>query len=110
MKWLVVGPRGAKKIIKGMQREQFFQRRGAGGRRSGARGGPSGANRLPLRQGSPRRPQTANTVRPESLIPQPNLLPSTRQASKRKEREDTAGAEEEEEEMEEGATSPARKK
>ena len=106
LKWLVVGPRGAKKIIKGVEREQYMQRRGARGRRSGARGGSSrgtGVNRMPLRPGSPRQLGAGCSVRLEA-----QLLPSTRQVtSKRKEMETAA---EVEEGMEEETTSPARKK
>ena len=108
LKWQVVGPRGAKRIIKGVEREQYTQRRGAGRRRSGIRGGNSrgsGVNRLPLRSGSPRQLGAGSTVRLEA-----QLLPSTRLAgSKRKEMEVTAEAGEVDG-MEEETTSPARKK
>ena len=106
LKWLVVGPRGAKRIIKGVEREQFHPRRGMRGRRSGTRGG-TGANRMPLRLGSPRTLGAGSLVRLEPL-----LLPSTdpRTRNKRKEMEGTTDQEEEEDPMEEGVTSPARKK
>ena len=108
LKWQVVGPRGAKRIIKGVEREQYTQRRGAGRRRSGIRGGNSrgsGVNRLPLRSGSLRQLGAGSTVRLEA-----QLLPSTRlAASKRKEMEVTAEAGEVDG-MEEETTSPARKK
>ena len=109
LKWMVAGPRGAKRIIKGVQREQFHPRRGTRGRRSGARGGTSGgtgANRMPLRPGSPRTLGAGSLVRLESQL-LPSIDPRTR--NKRKEME---GATEQEEEdlMEEGVTSPARKK
>ena len=109
LKWRVAGPRGAKRIIKGVQREQFHPRRGTRGRRSGARGGTSGgtgANRMPLRPGSPRTLGAGSLVRLESQL-LPSIDPRTR--NKRKEME---GATEQEEEdlMEEGVTSPARKK
>ena len=74
LKWMVAGPRRAKRIIKGVQREQFHPRRGTRGRWSGARGGASGgtgANRMPLRPGSPRTLGAGSLVRLES-----QLLPS----------------------------------
>ena len=106
LKWLVVGPRGAKKIIKGVEREQYMQRRGARGRRSGARGGSSrgtGVNRMPLRPGSPRQLGAGCSVRLEA-----QLLPSTRQATSKRKEMEMAG--EVDEGMEEETTSPARKK
>ena len=109
LKWRVAGPRGAKRIIKGVQREQFHPRRGTRGRRSGARGGTSGgtgANRMPLRPGSPRTLGAGSLVRLESRL-LPSIDPKTR--NKRKEMEGTT-EQEEEDLMEDGVTSPARKK
>ena len=111
-KWLVVGPRGAKKLIKGVPREQFPRR----GRRSNARGGGgrggTGANSLPLR-GSPRRFGESNPVRLEHLLPPQQLLtatdPRTTRQAKRKEMAGTTEADENDE-MEEETGSPARKK
>ena len=110
LKWLVVGPRGAKKIIKGVPRNAQPATRGTGwrgrGRGGRARGG-TGANSLPLG----RQPARIETT---LLLPPTQLLPSTAQrerlesnSNKRKDRSE--GTEEDEEEMEE-STSPARKK
>ena len=110
LKWLVVGPRGAKKITKGVPRNSQPATRGTGwrgrGRGGRARGG-TGANSLPLG----RQPARIETT---LLLPPTQLLPSTAQrerlesnSNKRKDRSE--GTEEDEEEMEE-STSPARKK
>ena len=111
-KWLVAGPRGAKKLIKGVPREQFPRR----GRRSNARGGGgrggTGANSLPLR-GSPRRFGESNPVRLEHLLPPQQLLPATDPRTTRQaKRKEMAGTTEVDEnnEMEEETGSPARKK
>ena len=123
LKWLLVGPRGAKKIIKGTQRgDQVGWRgrasgrgigRGAGmekrgGRRSMARGGATGqvtgANATPVR------PQTS------MLLSAPTLLPSRNpehQAGNKRPREDgdiTAAMAVGKGEKEEEFLSPLRKK
>ena len=114
MQWVVVGPRGAKRIIKSVPRDQ--PRRGAGGglvrggarggwrggRGAGARGGFStGANQVPL--------GALSQIRLEL----PTLLPSTdrrtRLGSKRRLGEDLEG-EEDPEEADKNSRSPARKK
>ena len=125
MQWVVVGPRGAKRIIKSVPREQHWPRRGAGGglvrggaggglvrggarggwrggRGAGARGGFStGANQVPL--------GALSQIRLEP----PTLLPSTdrrtRLGSKRRLGENLEG-EEDPEEADENSRTPARKK
>ena len=116
LQWVVVGPRGAIRIIKRVPREQHWPRRGAGGglvrggarggwrrgRGAGARGGFStGANQVPL--------GALSQIRLEP----PTLLPSTdrrtRLGSKRRLGENLEG-EEDPEEADENSRTPARKK
>ena len=136
LQWLLVGPRGAKKIIKGVPRE-YQERRGPGGSRGGT--GPRGRGRPRTRGGVATGANVAamganrNTGQSEAvqlvrnLLPPRELLPSTarnteavtgrtRTASKRG-REDGTEMEtemgedtEEEEEFRSPGRSPVRKK
>ena len=119
LKWLVVGPRGARRMIKGVPREQHQLGRGAvrGGRgpwrgaRGRGRGGvATGANLTVRGEFQPRIGET----RPETLLLPPTEARTRLLSSKRKEREEMNGrdeeGEEEEEEMEAESRSPVRKK
>ena len=116
LQWVVVGPRGAKRIIKSVPREQHWPRRGAGGglvrggarggwrggRGAGARGGFStGANQVPLGALSQIR------LEPSTLLPSTDRR--TRLGSKRRLGENLEG-EEDPEEADKNSRSPARKK
>lgn len=100
LKWLVVGPRGAKRIIKGVPREQIQPWRGTGrGGRGLARGGARTRGGGTVATGA------------NSTAVGPAVLPRSRIESNKRIREtDSVETMEETEEDEEGGRSPLRKK
>jgi hypothetical protein len=114
--WLVVGPKGGKRLIKGVPREyQYARGRSSRGLQRGAgRGWVTGANAAPIRGGAATwmRGVADRRVNSVELLPPLEQMNRTRLGSKRGRDQLVTEAEVEEEEMEEEVEdrSPARKK
>jgi hypothetical protein len=103
LRWLVVGPRGARRLIKAKARAELGGARGGRTSRGARGGGTRGGPRPAVPQPSGRQP----------VLPGPELLPSRKRNREWRAAMDTEedGAEEvEEDEDEEGTRSPANKK
>jgi hypothetical protein len=103
LRWLVVGPRGARRLIKAKARAELGGAKGGRTSRGARGGGTRGGTRPAVPQPSGRQP----------VLPGPELLPSRKRNREWRAAMDTEedGTEEvEEDENEEGTRSPANKK